>query len=49
MPYPDAFATTNCGNRLIYSELDYNMVEQHDLFQRNYNSMTCEYLKYNFM
>jgi len=42
MPYPDAFATTNCGNRLIYSELDYNMVEQHNVFQRNYNSMTGE-------
>ena len=40
MPYPDAFATTNCGNRLIYSELDYNIAEQHNLFERNFNSMT---------
>ena len=24
MPYPNGFITQNCGNRLVYAELDYN-------------------------
>jgi len=40
MPYPDGFVTVHCGNKLIYSELDYNVVDEHNLFQKNYTSMT---------
>jgi len=40
MPYPNGFVTQNCGNRLVYVELDYNTVDQRDLFQSNFKSMT---------
>ena len=40
MPYPNGFLTENCGNRLIYAELNYDIVEQRNLFQSNLKSMT---------
>jgi len=40
MPYPDGFVTAHCVNRLIYSELDYNVREEHNIFERNFNCMT---------
>jgi len=32
MPYPNGFVLQNCGNRLVYAELNYNIAEQRDLF-----------------
>jgi len=40
MPYPDGFIIAQCGNRLVYSELDYNPVTEANLFQQNYDRMT---------
>ena len=40
MPYPNGFVTQNCGNRLVYAELDNNTVDQQHLFQSNFKSMT---------
>jgi len=40
MPYPNDFVLQNCGNRLIYAELNYNIAEQRELFQSNLRSMT---------
>jgi len=40
MAYPDGFVTTHYGNRFIYSELDYNVREEYNLFQMNFNYMT---------
>jgi len=40
MPYPNNFVQTLSGNRLIYAELDYNVIEQQQLFQSNYKCLT---------
>jgi len=40
MPYPDGYVIAQCGNRLVYSELDYNVVNEENVFQKNYDSMT---------
>ena len=40
MPNPNEFVTQNCGNRLVYAELDYNTGDQRQIFQSNFKSMT---------
>jgi len=40
MSYPNGFLTKNCGNRLIYAKLNYDIAEQRNLFQSNLKSMT---------
>jgi len=40
MPYPNHYVTSNLGNRLIYVELDYNIKDQKDQFQSNFNLLT---------
>jgi len=40
MPYPDGYVIAQYGNKLVYSELDYNPISEENVFQKNYNSMT---------
>jgi len=39
MPYLDGYVVAHYGNRLIYFELDYNVVNEQNVLQKSYNSM----------
>jgi len=40
MSYRDGYIIAQCGNKLVYSELDYNPVTEANVFQENYDRMT---------
>ncbi|GAU49129.1 hypothetical protein TSUD_376720 [Trifolium subterraneum] len=42
IPYPNNYVTANLGNRLIYNELNYDVQEQKEQFQKLFKSLTDE-------
>lgn len=47
MPYPKGYVRSMCGNRLIMSELDYDVNLLKAEYQRHLNSLTGIFMELN--